>query len=228
MSESLYLKKVKCICCEKTFESSRVRPSFKKSVRTDADFCKHYNGVNPEFYVVRVCPFCGFSSTENFSENLTSKQKKLFQEKIGNQWNSRDYCGTRTWEEALQTFQFALLCAQIKEEKQRVIAGILHHIAWLYRYRGEWEKEKRFLQHALNTYIKVFETEEQDLNNARLMFLIGELHRRLSQYNDAVKWFSRVINDKRIMDAAMIRASREQWAATREDMIAANIEPPEQ
>lgn len=84
------------------------------------------------------------------------------------------------------------------------------------------------MKFALDAYIQVFETEAMDLNNARLMYLIGELHRRLGNYNDAVRWFTRVVNDKRIMDASMIKACREQWAATREDMIAAKMELPDE
>ncbi|MNR68824.1 hypothetical protein D3C85_1936290 [compost metagenome] len=50
----------------------------------------------------------------------------------------------------------------------------------------------------------------------------------MKNYKDAVKWFGRVINDKKIMDAGMIRASREQWIATREDMLAQQMELPEE
>ncbi|MNL78852.1 hypothetical protein D3C87_2053350 [compost metagenome] len=67
-----------------------------------------------------------------------------------------------------------------------------------------------------------------DVNNAKLMYLMGELNRRLSRYNEAVKWFSRIINDRKIMDAGMIRASREQWVATREDMLAKRLELPDE
>ncbi|MNF06766.1 hypothetical protein D3C80_2067870 [compost metagenome] len=50
------------------------------------------------------------------------------------------------------------------------------------------------------------------------MYLIGELNRRIGEFSNAVKWFSRLINDQRIMDAAMIRAAREQWTLLREQM----------
>jgi uncharacterized protein (DUF2225 family) len=225
--EPLYRINVKCMNCEKEFKSSRVRSSFKKATKTDTDFCVHYNEVNPDYYVVRVCPFCGFSSTESFSENLGANHKKRFSEKIGNRWPMYDYCAERSWDAALQTYKLALVCAQVKEEKERVVAGLLHHIAWLYRYKENLQEETRFLEYALESYISVYENEGIDTSNARLMYLIGELNRRLSRYNEAIKWFSRVINDKKITDAAMIRACREQWAATREDMLAAKMELPE-
>lgn len=226
--EPLYQVKVTCINCQYEFQTSRVRPSFKKSKGTDSDFYVNYKETNPEYYVVRVCPFCGFSTTENFSDKLTSAQKSEFELRVRINWTFKDYGGERTWAEALQTYKLALLSAQIKEEKDRLVAGLLHHIAWLYREKGDTEQERRFLQFALDSYIKVYETEGTDINNARLMYLIGELNRRLGNYHEAVKWFSRVINDKKIMDSAMIRACREQWVKTREDMLAAQMELPEE
>ncbi|TBL74039.1 DUF2225 domain-containing protein [Paenibacillus thalictri] len=225
--EPLFQVKVLCSNCEAEFKSSRVRPSFKKSSGSDTDFCLYYKEINPDYYVVRVCPFCGFASTESFSPNMNSAQKKLFQEKLGHNWSLRDYGGERSWDEALQVFKLALLCAQIKNEKERLIAGILHHIAWLYRHKNDGEQEKRFLQFALESYTRFFETEGNEVNDARLMYLIGELNRRLGNYGPAVRWFSRVVNDRRIMDSGMIRACREQWTQTREDMLAANMELPD-
>lgn len=226
--EPLYLIQTTCICCEQPFRTSRVRSSFKKAASTDTDFCIHYKMINPDYYVVRVCPYCGFSSTENFSERMTPKHKSVYYEKIGKSWNNLNLTGERDWNGAMQSYKLALLCAQIKEEKDRIVAGLLHHIAWLYRYVGNREQESRFLAFALEAYVKVYETEGADMNSARLMYLIGELNRRLGHYVKAVQWFGRVINDKNIMDAAMIRACREQWVQTREDMLAAKLELPEE
>jgi uncharacterized protein (DUF2225 family) len=226
--ESLFQVSITCVNCHNSFSTSRVRPSFKKPASKDTDFYSHYKEINPDFYVVRVCPFCGFATTEHTENQLSNEHKEAFDKKISSQWTMRDYGGERTWDEAMQTFKLGLLCCQIKEEKPRVIAGILHHISWLYRGIGDQANEYRFMKFALDAYIKVFETEQMDLNNARLMYLIGELNRRLGNYNDAVQWFMKVIQDKRIMDASMIKACREQWSATREDMLAAKMELPEE
>lgn len=225
--EPLFQVNVECPQCEKTFITSRVRPSFKKPYKKDSDFCSYYKEINPEYYVARVCPQCGFATTENFKVGMTQKQKEAFKEKIGDQWTVRQLGWERTWEDALQSYKLALVCAQVKEEEPRIIAGILHHIAWLYREKENTELERKFLQFALDAYILVFETEQQDVNNARLMYVMGDLSRRLKKYSEAVKWFTRVINDKRIMDAAMIKSCREQWAITREDMLADQVQLPE-
>lgn len=216
--EPLYQSKIECICCEQTFITSRVRPSFKRASRTDTDFCGYYKDeVNPDFYVVRVCPHCGYASTENGMERLNDQQRKQYHEKIGVHWKNQNYCGVRNMKQAMATYKLALLSAQAIGEKDRVIAGILHHIAWIYRYEANQNDEIKFLRFALQAYIRVYEAEGVALNNAKLMYLIGELNRRIGEVNDAVRWFSRVVNDKKIVDAAMIRASREQWQLIREE-----------
>lgn len=215
--EPLYETTKTCLCCERSYPSSRVRPSFKKSIHRDTDFCATYKtDINPDYYVVFVCPDCGFATSENGAASMTDAQRKTYYEQIGSRWMRRDYGGSRTRVEALACYKLALLCAGIIGEKERVVAGILHHIAWIYRSEGNEEQEQRFLRYALQSYIAVFETEGVSLNNAKLMYLIGELHRRVGEQRLAVRWFSRVVNDKKITDAAMIRASREQWQLIRE------------
>jgi uncharacterized protein (DUF2225 family) len=217
--EPLYQSKMECICCESMYMTSRVRPSFKKAIKTDADFCGYYKAeVNPDYYVVRVCPTCGYASTENGLDRLTDRQKQQYAEFLGFRLQPQNYGEERNLHQAMRTYKLALLSAQAVGEKDRVIAGILHHIAWLYRYENNQQEERRFLRFALQAYIRVYETEGVALNNAKLMYLIGELYRRTGEPADAVRWFSRVVNDKRIVDAAMIRASREQWQLIREEM----------
>jgi len=216
--EPLYESTITCICCEMDFVTSRVRPSFKKAISMDSDFCGHYrNDINPDYYVVRVCPQCGFASTENGFEQLSEQQKKQYFDQVGSSWKMQSYGGERTLQDALVCYKLALISAQATNAPDRNIAAILHHIAWLYRYQHDTEQEKRFLSFALQSYIKVYEQEEVSLNNARLIFIIGDLNRRVGNDNEAVRWYSRIINDKKIMDAAMIQAARAAWQQLRLD-----------
>ena len=121
--DPLYQIKVKCACCEAEFSTSRVRPSFKKASKTDTDFCAYFKEVNPDFYVVRVCPYCGFASTESFATSLNIRQKNAYMEKMGKYWKLKDYGNKRTEEEALECYKLSLLTAQTVEESYRVIAG---------------------------------------------------------------------------------------------------------
>lgn len=211
MLDPLYLSNTDCPCCERNFEITRVRPSFKNPSRSDSDFCGYYKEVNPDFYVVRVCPSCGYAFSENATKQLSEEHKALYFNEIGKHWTVEHFHGERTIQQALVAYKRALMIAQLMGEDDRLIAGFLHHIAWLYRYLGKEQEEQKFLQFAIEQYIVVYENEVNSGKNARLMYIIGELYKRTGQYNDAVKWFSRVVNDQSIMDAGMIRASREQW-----------------
>jgi uncharacterized protein (DUF2225 family) len=226
--DPLFQIKIDCLCCEEKYQTSRVRPSLKKATRADSDFCSYFKTINPDFYVVRVCPFCGFAATENFRDKLSEKQKIDYFTKLGNQWKFKDYGSERSHDDAMECYKLSLLTAQSIGEKDRVIAALLHHIAWLYRYEEKQEQENRFLRFALDAYVRVYETESDSLSNARLMFLIGDLNRRLGEYHEAVRWFGRVIHDKKIVDAAMIHASREQWQNIRVEMTGQGIELPEE
>lgn len=218
MVDPLYQIKVECPLCKSHFETSRVRPSFKKVARSDSDFCNYYTTINPDYYVVRVCPECGYAFTEKFQTYISPASRQRFLEEYTPKWTKKDFGGKRTWEDALNTYKLALVCAQIKEEPMRIRAGLLHHIAWMYRYRNETELEHQFLRHALEAYRHMYETEHVEVDEARLMYLIGELNRRLGNLKEAVQWFSRVVHDKKIMNAHMIQLSREQWKKVREEM----------
>lgn len=228
--DSLYQLKALCPACANTFQTSRIRPSFKKSVRADSDFCIHYADpdLNPDYYVVQVCEYCGCSTTEHAMKNWNERQLSLFKEHISSNWQPRSYSGKRNWKEALETYQLALITAQTIGESKRVIAGLLHHIAWLYRYQGDRENEQRYLRNALDAYHEVYERESDELNDAKLIFITGELHRRVGEFSEAAKCFARIIHDKKIMDAAIIRAAREQWSVMREEMQALKLETPDQ
>lgn len=228
--EPLYQIQVTCPCCSQPFMTSRVRSSFKRALKTDTDFCGHYQaGANPDYYVVRVCPYCGYASTENSSVQLTDRQLKAYTAAIAPKWVSRNYGGERTALQAIECYKLALMTSQVVGESGRLIAGILHHLAWLYREQNNKELEHKFLRFALDAYVKVYEDGESGSNDARLMYLIGELNRRLGEWNEAVRWFSMVIRDERIVDSAMIRACREQWQVVREEMASSSgtVQPPQ-
>lgn len=222
MLEPLYESTTICPCCAQTFPITRVRPSFKNPSSSDTDFCGYYTkGVNPDFYVIRVCHHCGFSFSENsFEKELTAEQRQRYFDEIGRHWNGQSFLGVRNEEMALTTYKRALMIAQLLSVPDAVIAGFLHHIAWIYRYLKNEKEEQRFLTYALERYVVVYEREVGSDKNARLLYIIGELNKRIGNYNDAVKWFSRVVNDKSIIDAGMIRASREQWGEISEILAA--------
>ncbi len=129
----LYDKKVLCLFCGRTFNSKRVRSSFIRMEKIESDFCKVYKEetINRLFYEADVCPACGFTSTESFSQDFPTGAK----EEIANQfinWISQDFGKERTVFEATKAMKLAILSANLKKESRVVTGGVCLRLAWIY------------------------------------------------------------------------------------------------
>ena len=59
--EPLYLTTITCICCETSYQDVARQTKLQESCFRDSDFCAYYkDDINPDYYVVRVCPKCGY------------------------------------------------------------------------------------------------------------------------------------------------------------------------
>ncbi|UMZ74103.1 DUF2225 domain-containing protein [Natranaerofaba carboxydovora] len=214
-NEVLYDKKYTCPLCESKFTTKKTRPSRLKVIRQDEDFYKQYEGVNPNYYLVNICPSCGYAFTDNFGK-LTPEKVEIIKTNVTDKWTERDFGVIRDWNMALESFKLGFLCGKLKEENLNVLAGLLLHIAWLYREAEDEQNELRFIENARDFYLEVYEKDTSgDINLARLLYLLGELEKRLGNEKKAVTWFSRIVNDKKISDAGIIRMARDRWQELR-------------
>ncbi len=78
-------------------------------------------------------------------------------------------------------------------------------------------KTSLYLQIARLFYDIAFENDTSITDVGRVLYLLGELNRRLGNDKDAIFYLGRVINDKSINDPGIIRMSRERWQDIRED-----------
>ena len=201
-------KEQTCKVCTKKFTSLLVRKSKQPVVKSDSDFCLYYEKETPFFYHVFICPECGYTFLESFKkdpppglrEKLTSLPD-VFSEK-------------RDASAAELLYKRAIDIARQQKEDDQVLASLHHYLAWAYRFKGDKEKEKTTLSEALAYYRGVYENINVD-DPFKVMYLIGDLYGRLGDKNEAVKWFSRVANDKSASQA-MRHRSREAWQQLRE------------
>jgi len=223
--ETLYDKKYTCAMCESTFTTKKVRSRFVKVLNFDTDFAPLYaDGFeNPNFYYINVCPDCGYSFTDDFSSYFPPGAKQVIQDKICSQWVPHDYGAERTIQDALNTFKLAAYSSMLKKEKHIVTAGLYIRIAWLYRSTENLDQELRFLKLALKEYTESYSTGDYkgtQVSELRLMYLIGELSRRLGQTQDAVRFFSKVIEKQRqSVEPQIIQLAKDRWQEMREDKV---------
>ncbi|WP_226678791.1 DUF2225 domain-containing protein [Mesobacillus jeotgali] len=223
--EPLYDKKYHCEMCEQSFTTKKVRSRFVKVLRFDTDFAPIYaDGFeNPNFYYVNVCPNCGYSFTDDFSTYFPPGGKQLIQDKICNQWAHLNYGDKRTIQEAMNTFKLAAYSSTLKKEKHIVSAGLYIRLAWLYRSLDNHEQEMRFLKLALKEYTESYSTGDYkgtQVSELRLMYLIGDLSRRIGQTQDAVRFFSKVIEKQRqSVEPQIIQLAKDRWQEMREEKV---------
>jgi uncharacterized protein (DUF2225 family) len=218
-SDAFFQRELRCPHCEGVFSTTRVKSSVPVTLKRDADFCTYFKHpeTNPILYTVQVCPTCGFSYTDQFRTEFTRREKKLIEEQIVAKWTPKMLGGRRSPVEAMVTYKLAIFSASLTNQCHSVVAGLLLRLAWLYRYEGNQEEERRFLELALNEYEQSYihsdyEVGDKEMSEVKVLYLIGELARRLGELDKAVRYFSRVAELKnKTMEQGIIRLARDQW-----------------
>jgi uncharacterized protein len=218
-----YQKKMECLYCKTTFQSTKIRSRFIKLSHHETDFRPVYKDerINPLLYNVNVCPECGFSFTDDFTKYIVPAVKVEIQEKLTNNWSKQDYGGNRSTTEAINTYKLAILSGTLKKEKNITVAGLYLRTAWLYRSIKNDEQEKRFTTLALNEYIKTYMNDDFNgtgMSETKLLYLIAELQLRLQHFREAASYFSKVLaKQKSSLEPRIIEMARDRWHEMRDD-----------
>ena len=143
----IYEKSYTCPVCDKTFSSRVMKTGKAKLVSMDLDLRPRYVGIDATKYDVELCPHCKYAALTRYFTALTAGQIHLIKEQISNkvklQPHSEDYY---TYEEAIERYKIALVCAMVKKAKNSEKADICLKSAWLLRgYREELESRRQLL-----------------------------------------------------------------------------------
>jgi uncharacterized protein (DUF2225 family) len=207
--------------CQKKIEVTKVKAKDCIVSSRDTDFCVYYEGVNPIFYDVWVCGNCGYAAQGEKFEEISDRDVKAIKEGITRHWKPRDFTGERDIEKALEAFKLALFNLTKMDAKTIDYAKVCLRIAWLYRMKED-KRETEFLRYAVRYYCETFESERfpvGKLDEYTCMYMIGELERRVGNYNDAVVWFNKVISSPEARrNKLLIENAREQYHLTKEQM----------
>ena len=215
MKEALYDKEILCPVCNKKFKTKKVRSKYVKTLKRDADFCIHYKDVNPLYYSAFVCPHCGYASTEKNFGKLTIAQKSMIKTKISSRWNGKSYSNERSFNDAIEVHKLVLLNYNVSEFPNSEKGKLCLKLAWFYRYI-ESEKEFEYLKYAVNFLENAYTSEHIDddpQNEVNILYLLGELNRRLGNYSKSIQWFQITLKNSNIKNFPTIeKLARDQWA----------------
>ncbi|MFC0523884.1 DUF2225 domain-containing protein [Pontibacillus salicampi] len=220
--QPLYDKQITCPFCSNTYHTKRVRSRFIKPLHTDADFCTTYEDetLSPLLYGVYVCPSCGYSFSDQSTPILAKQDRERLNSQLVNRWAYQDFSGERTVEDAVHTIKLAIYTGSLKKEKAIVLAGLALRLVWLYRKRNDHINEKRFIHLSERLYKQAYAEDDalaHGMSPLKILYLIGELNRRLGNDKAAIQYFSKVVdNRKNTFDPKIIEMARNQWYLIRD------------
>lgn len=218
-----YDKKYQCPICDLEFQSKKVRSRYVQPSSYDEDFCPHYSHdlaeTNPLFYHIAVCPNCGLAFSD---QSLFQNQARLhhLQQFLQHHWKPTDYGVIRSPEQAIAVYKLAIYAATVIEEDPLITAGYCLRLAWIYRYLNQQPNEERFLRLAVQAYEQAYDLldfTQSEMSEEKVLYILGELERRLHRYQDSVRYFNRCIEvGRRSGEKKMVTRAREQWQLARQ------------
>jgi len=214
MDERLYNKTIKCPVCGNSFDATKIKAKTAKVVSRDSDFCVYYEDINPIFYDVYVCEFCGYASLADKFDDISERDRAILRDQLAPKWTKRSFAGERTADSAIEAFKLALYNLQIRKAKDSELSKVCIRIAWLYRLKND-PRENDFLKFALRCYSEAYQREDltsDKLDETTCMYMIAELNRRLGNIAEAARWFSRIMSSPEARkNAVILEKAREQY-----------------
>ncbi|HUO57553.1 MAG TPA: DUF2225 domain-containing protein [bacterium] len=208
MSTPLWNKKVKCPFCHAEFESTRMRSSVIRIKDKMTDFGNIYEGEVPYFYSITACPQCTFAALHKDFESVKPQYEPKVLEacqkivKSGRKKPDIFMVGPLTPPVAALRHELAIGFMKMRVYKDLgALAGLYMHLVWILRIMGDREKELAAMAEAAKAY-EVYHEKGGDLPESLgepgVLYLIGELNRRIGNYKEARRYYERALGSKEI------------------------------
>ncbi|MEC0271968.1 DUF2225 domain-containing protein [Peribacillus frigoritolerans] len=161
-----------------------------------------------------MCASLRLSYSEDFSRYFPPLQWKSFRKKSAPSGFPAILARKDPFD-AINTYKLASYCGALKKEKHIILAGICLRIAWLYRIKQNKEQEERFLKFALKEYEASYSTGDfsgTQVSEARILYLAGEISRRIGNEKAAIRYFSFVFGrQKNAREASSIQMAKDRF-----------------
>jgi hypothetical protein len=208
--EYIYPKSYNCPVCTRDFMSFIVKRSKLRVQGRDNDLRTRYYNFDPNLYDVIMCNFCGYASLMAYFENITDKQIEILKKTIAPQFVSREFHIPLSKEDALARYKMAYLCAATINAKASVKAVICLKMAWLCRDMEDTANEIQYLRNALSGLKEAYSSETfpmAGMDQHTAQYTIGELCRRVGEFNEAMRWISALVTARGVPSAIKDKAS---------------------
>lgn len=219
----LYDKTITCPVCGNIFKARSIKTSSYRILKKDSDFFINYSIINPYFYDVWICDSCGYASMKTDFNTIKESQKDIIKKNISTKWHCKNYPEIYDVNIAIERYKLALLNYTVMDSSSSKKAMNCLKIAWMYRILSQNEAENLFIKNALTGFKDSYINENFPIYNMdkfTIMYLIGELNRRLGNFEEALLWFGNVITSQGINQKlkSMARDQKDLIILTKKDI----------
>lgn len=212
--DMIYDKSFVCPVCENKFTNKIVKTGKVRLLGMDRDLRPRHEGIDTQKYDVVLCPKCGYAAVSRFFPQITSGQQKQIKEQISTKVHLHEYNGeTYSFEEAVERYKLALVCAVVKRSKNSEKAYICLKSAWLLRgYLEKLEEDPKATQeekkvaeqmensHMQNAYKGFLEAVQSEsfpmcgMDEMTVNYLLAVLAFRFREFDIASKMTAKILS----------------------------------
>jgi len=210
-ASTIFSKDVKCPICENNFKIT-VLGSYT-TFGAMKDF-QRYGAIGP-FYEVMInsCPKCHYSGfNRDFDKTFTEETKTEILQILEPYKKAK-------MNDVLESEIAAEIHIYLGEKNDR-IANIYLVASYLLKYDTNQVEKRKELQKECITYLqKAIENQEyEETEIATIYYLIGELYRRIGEFDNAIKYFDMALNDENKADwLEEIATEQKEMAIAKDD-----------
>ncbi len=202
-----------CPVCDKQFSSKVMKTGKARLVGTDIDLRYRYEGIDSVKYDLITCTRCGYTALNRYFSTTSAAQGKLIKESIYGKVKLQELMGeTYAYEDMLERYKLALVCAIVKRAKDSEKAYVCLKAAWLLRGYAEElelkneltdqmrqelkEQELEYIQNALDGFINAVQKESSPIcgmDSLTMDYLIAALAYQVKKDEIAAKKLSEIL-----------------------------------
>ena len=195
-SKVLYDKTVHCPICGQQSTNKAVKSSAIRVSSRDTDSMIYYSGINPSFYEVVYCTFCGYAALPAYFEKVKPFHVSKILEQVTKVWVKPSYPDHFDAEFAIKQLKLALHISLLKDAKDSEKGLLCLKLSWLYRLIEDQDNERRFQEQTLLCFENAYMNEKfpvAGMDEFSFQYLIGELYRRTGNSDKALLYYSKVL-----------------------------------
>jgi len=220
--KTFFLDTAKCPVSGTHFQFVRVRTSAVRPKERESDFHVRYEGVNPTWYGIVVCPVCGYAAyLDDFEVVDDAARTRLAADRDERATSlARPLSGVRSLQDAATALELGMRCYEARDASGSRRAVLQHRRAWLEREAGNATTERSWIVRARDSYEQAFQSDKRlsEEAAARIAYLVGDLGERLGDLPGAARWLETAVRAAPAGSVGIARTARDRLQDVRDLM----------